>query len=153
VIAAPPRTILLATDFSEASTAAFAQAMRFARAEGARLLIAHAFQERSLPSLGYASMPAFEQWNGELRQLAEKNLSWLIGRARAEGVAVEPLLLEGFPDEAIVEAARAHHADLVVLGTHGRRGAARFFLGSVAGRVAAMAPCPVLTVGPKACGK
>ena len=56
------------------------------------------------------------------------------------------VLLEGVAHEQIVRAARARRADLIVVGTHGRSGLARFFLGSVAGRVATMATCPVLTV-------
>jgi nucleotide-binding universal stress UspA family protein len=48
--------------------------------------------------------------------------------------------------EQIVRSAKRQRADLIVMGTHGRTGVARFFLGSVAARVAATAPCPVLTV-------
>ena len=62
-------------------------------------------------------------------------------KVRARG-----LLLEGVAHDQIVRAARRKKADLLVLGTHGRTGVARFFLGSVAGRVVASAPCPVLTV-------
>lgn len=144
------RTVLFATDFSEASTPAFAQAVRIARERGALLLVAHAYQERSLPALGYAAVPAYEEWDRQLRALAEQELTWLLARARAEGVDAEPLLLEGFPDEAVVEAAGARRVELIVVGTHGRRGAARLFLGSVAARIAATAPCPVLTVRPGA---
>jgi len=49
-------------------------------------------------------------------------------------------------DEQIVRAARSKKADVIVLGTHGRTGLARLFLGSVASRVVTAAPCPVLTV-------
>ena len=52
--------------------------------------------------------------------------------------------MEGIAHEQIVRAAR--RTDLVVMGTHGRSGLAKFFLGSVAGRVVSAAPCPVLTV-------
>jgi nucleotide-binding universal stress UspA family protein len=142
------RCILFATDFSPASTPAFARALGLARREGARLLLANAYQERSLPDIGFAAVSAFEEWDRQLREHARDELGWLLARARAEGVEAEPVLLEGFPDEAIVEAARARRVDLIVVGTHGRRGAARLFLGSVAARVAAAAPCPVLTVGP-----
>jgi len=48
--------------------------------------------------------------------------------------------------EEIVREARRRRADLIVMGTHGRTGVARFFLGSVAARVLALARCPVLTV-------
>ena len=55
-------------------------------------------------------------------------------------------MLFGTPYEAIVEAALENNADLVILGTHGRKGVSRFFLGSVASRVISTAPCPVMTV-------
>ncbi|HST59329.1 MAG TPA: universal stress protein [Longimicrobium sp.] len=58
----------------------------------------------------------------------------------------------GVPDEAIVHEARAWSADLLVLGTHGRRGAARFLLGSVAATVLRHAPCSVLVVPPVRAG-
>jgi universal stress protein A len=50
------------------------------------------------------------------------------------------------PHERVARAARAKKADLLVIGTHGRTGLAKFFLGSVATRLVASAPCPVLTV-------
>jgi nucleotide-binding universal stress UspA family protein len=54
--------------------------------------------------------------------------------------------MEGVTHEQITRAARSKRADLVVIGTHGRTGLAKFFLGSVAGRVVSTASCPVLTV-------
>jgi nucleotide-binding universal stress UspA family protein len=59
-------------------------------------------------------------------------------------VRATPLLLEGVPHEMIARAARK--ADLLVIGTHGRSGLAKLFVGSVASRLVTMAPCPVLTV-------
>ena len=56
------------------------------------------------------------------------------------------LLLEGVADQQIIRAARLKKADLIVIGTHGRTGLARLFLGSVASRVVAGARCPVMTV-------
>jgi nucleotide-binding universal stress UspA family protein len=56
------------------------------------------------------------------------------------------MLLDGLPHEAIVRAAKSRRADLLVLGTHGRTGLAKFFLGSVATRVLSTASRPVLTV-------
>jgi nucleotide-binding universal stress UspA family protein len=55
-------------------------------------------------------------------------------------------LIKNSEIEEIIRLARARKADLVVMGTHGRSGLARFVLGSVAERVVASAPCPVLTV-------
>lgn len=56
------------------------------------------------------------------------------------------LLTEGVPYERIVRAARSKRSDLIVIGTHGRTGFSRVFVGSVAERVVRLAPCPVLTV-------
>ena len=72
-----------------------------------------------------------------------------MAQARKNGVRAKGLLLEGIPHDRIVRAARSTRADLIVLGTHGRTGLGRVFLGSVAARVVTLAPCPVLTVRAK----
>ena len=140
------KRILLATDLSPASSAAFDQAVALAKSEGSQLLIAHAYEESRLAELGYAPAEAYQEWDGALRSKCGEALQSLVALAREQGAEAEPLPLRGFPEEAIVEAAAARQADLVVMGTHGRRGAARLLLGSVASRVIATAPCPVLTV-------
>jgi nucleotide-binding universal stress UspA family protein len=61
-------------------------------------------------------------------------------------VWVKPVLRKGIPEDAIVQAAKREGVDLIVMGTHGRRGASRLLAGSVAARVVATASCPVLTV-------
>jgi nucleotide-binding universal stress UspA family protein len=70
----------------------------------------------------------------------------LVKKARAARVKTTSTIVEGVPVDRIVRAARARHADLLVMGTHGRTGVSRFFLGSVAARVVATSPSPVLTV-------
>jgi nucleotide-binding universal stress UspA family protein len=62
------------------------------------------------------------------------------------GVAVSSVIVQGEPPETLVETARAKEGDLIVIGTHGRRGLNRLFMGSVAARVIAAAPMPVLVV-------
>jgi nucleotide-binding universal stress UspA family protein len=138
--------ILVATDFSPASTPALEESVKMAKREGARLLIAHAYQEPSLVELSHAPARVYEQWDQALREGVERKLRPLVEYARKEGVEAQALLLTGFADEAIIEAAKQQGADLIVMGTHGRRGAARLFLGSVASRVISTAPCPVMTV-------
>ena len=140
------RRILVATDFSPASTPAFEQSVRMARREEALLLIAHAYQEPALVELSHAPARVYEEWDNALREAVERKLRPLVEHARKEGVEARALLLAGFADEAIIAAAKQEGADLIVMGTHGRRGAARMFLGSVAARVISTAPCPVMTV-------
>ncbi|MFY9549574.1 MAG: universal stress protein [Thermoanaerobaculia bacterium] len=139
------RRILVATDFSEASAPAVTLAVKLAKSWGAQLLAAHVYDEPHLPELSFAHVRLYEEYERKIKADAARQLGEIAGHARAEGVETEELLLRGFADEAIVQAARESHADLIVMGTHGRRGAGRFFLGSVAARVVATAPCPVLT--------
>jgi nucleotide-binding universal stress UspA family protein len=80
------------------------------------------------------------------RAWARKQLDRLLARAKTARVRARAMLLEGVAHDQIVRIAKKRRADLIVIGTHGRTGVARFFLGSVAARVTATAPCPVLTV-------
>jgi len=78
--------------------------------------------------------------------MGTQEMEALLKKARAASVRATSTIVEGVPTERIVRAARARHADLIVMGTHGRTGFSRFLLGSVASRVIATLPCPVLTV-------
>jgi len=141
------KPILHATDFSSASRAAFAKAIELARRDRAPLLIAHVMTP-PLPMLGdgYVSPTTWDEIERSYRKASQKKLDAAVARAKAAGVRARGMLLQGLPHEQIVRAARAQRARLLVVGTHGRSGVARFFVGSVAGRVVASAPCPVVTV-------
>jgi nucleotide-binding universal stress UspA family protein len=141
------RRIVYATDFSKASRAALVKAIELAKTNRASLHVVHVLAPvvPLVGSDGYMSPTTFEKIERSNRQWAQKNLTRLLDKARAAGVKASGKVLEGgVPHEQIVRAAR--QADLLVVGTHGRTGMARFFLGSVAGRVAASAQVPVLTV-------
>jgi nucleotide-binding universal stress UspA family protein len=140
--------ILAATDFSPASSPALAQAMRIAGATGAELLLVNAYESPGTMTYGpyLASATLYDEIEAALRNGAEKGLRPLEEKARKAGIKVKSEVLRGVPSLAITEAAKARHADLIVIGTHGRGGISRFILGSVAQRVIATAPCPVMTV-------
>jgi nucleotide-binding universal stress UspA family protein len=141
------RRILHPTDFSRASSAAFARAVAMAKADRAELLIVHVLAPpMPVAGEGYISPKIYEDLEASARQYAQKRLAALQARARKAGVRAKTLLLEGVADQQIIRAARSKKADLIVIGTHGRTGLAKFFLGSVASRVVAGASCPVLTV-------
>jgi nucleotide-binding universal stress UspA family protein len=143
----PLRNILVASDFSAASRPAFRRAMEMALANEAALWIVHvAAPPGPMSPDGYVLPRIYEEMDLAIRTDAQKRLRVMLARARKVGVRGRALLLKGVAHEAIVRAARAHHADMIVLGTHGRTGVARFFVGSVAARVVAAAACPVLTV-------
>jgi nucleotide-binding universal stress UspA family protein len=139
--------ILVATDFSPASGPAVQEAARLARRSGAELLIAHAYETPSpLQIDGYVAPWIYNELDTTLRNEAVLALTPLVESARRDGIDARPVVLRGTPFKAITDAAGVEHADLVVMGTHGRTGLSRLVLGSVAARVAATSPCPVLTV-------
>jgi nucleotide-binding universal stress UspA family protein len=141
------RRILHPTDFSKASSGAYKRAVDMAKGNRAELLLVHVLAP-AVPMMadGYISPKVYEDMVNVTRAYGQKHLATLVRKAKQAGVRVNGLLLEGVPHERIAQAARSRKADLVVIGTHGRTGLAKLFLGSVASRVLAMAPCPVLTV-------
>lgn len=143
------RTILMATDFSEASDDAFQEAVRLAREAGAVLRVLHVYQPPTTVAVPFATAEIYESLDREVRENAARRLEPWIRRAVDRGVTATPVLRQGLADLEIVDAAVQERADLVVLGTHGRHGPSRLVLGSVASRVIADAPCPVLTIRPR----
>lgn len=121
--------------------------MEMAAGGHCKLLIAHALR-LPLPSLpGGMFLPrTADELAGAIRRDAAGALRSLLQKTTKAGVHAEGLLLTGKPEEAIARAARKHAADLLVVGTHGRTGLPRLILGSVASRIIARAPCPVLAV-------
>ena len=148
------RRVMYASDFSAPSLAAFPHAITLARATRAELIIVHVLPS-PIPLVGEMTYLDAETWErifAAARGEAHKQLDVLLARARDAGVQTSGFVVDdvGIPAAAdeIVRAAKEKDVDLLVLGTHGRTGVARFFLGSVAARVVATAPCPVLTVRP-----
>ena len=141
------RRILHPTDFSTASAAAFAKAIETAKAGRGELLLVHVMNPvMPVPGDGYISPKVYDEIAASTKAWGQKQLAKRLVKAKAAGVRARGFLLEGVPHEQIVRIAKSRRADLVVMGTHGRSGLAKLFLGSVAGRVVAAAPCPVLTV-------
>ena len=141
------RRILHPSDFSSASRAAFAKAVDMAKADKAELLIAHVVgYPAPVLSDGYISPKIYDDLTRSMRADGQKQLDKLIAKAKAGGARARGVLLEGMPADAINRAARSQRADVIVIGTHGRTGLARLFMGSVAERVVGGAPCPVLTI-------
>jgi nucleotide-binding universal stress UspA family protein len=141
------RVVLHPTDFSPASRAAFARAVAEARASRGQLLVVHVLST-VMPFVGddYVSPKTYADVLQSVRIHGPKQLDKLVARAKAAGVRVRGLLLEGVAADAIGRAARSRRAGLIVMGTLGRTGITRMLIGSVAARVIGTAPCPVLTV-------
>jgi nucleotide-binding universal stress UspA family protein len=140
------KNILLATDFSPASEAALPYALAIAGQYGSNLYLAHVIcpEFRDLePSEKTATIIQ------QARGVTEQKLEPLLTAVRQKGISCQPLIGEGAIWDVLLDMIQKNDVDLIIVGTHGRRGLSKLLLGSVAEEVFRMAPCPVLTVGPK----
>ncbi len=141
-----PKKILFATDFSPASEAALPYAFSLAGHYGSKLYLAHVI------SLEHEDFPPAEERATKIeqaREFTERELKHLLEAARQKDISCQPLIGEGTVWNVLSEMIHKNGIDLAIVGTHGRRGLKKLRLGSVAEEVLRMAPCPVLTVGPK----
>jgi nucleotide-binding universal stress UspA family protein len=137
--------ILIAVDFSEHSQRAVEAGAELARQFGARVDLVHAF-ELPLPVLTPYEVALPDNFVGEARDAAGRELARVEKELAGKGLQVEGHLRDGPPDAAIDELARDLGVDLIVMGTRGNTGLKHVLLGSVAERTLRNAPCPVLTV-------
>jgi nucleotide-binding universal stress UspA family protein len=136
--------ILVATDFGEISNLAIDRALDLARDVGARVTLLHV---TPMPPYYYAAYAEGLAWpTEEIEGAARQALDESLAAARKKYDKVDAKLLTGSPRAQILDAVAQQKADLVVLGTHGRRGLVRAILGSVAESVVRTSPVPVLTV-------
>lgn len=125
--------ILLATDLLDVSERALAVATALARGAAARLTILYVYEVSAQTLAGTSPAVAERTWPGPMR--LRKELDRLATGLRATGVRADAVIEFGEPALRIAEVARLQDVDLVVTGTHGRRGLARIWHGSVAERV------------------
>lgn len=138
------KTLLVPVDFSETSLAALSVARELARSTGAQLVLVHADDFPIMPIGEPAFLPAHVIEEHE--RTVKERLGQLAERARQGGLTVQSRALPGPAHEVILDAAKADGADLIVMGTHGRRGFRRVMLGSVTERVVRISKVPVLVV-------
>jgi nucleotide-binding universal stress UspA family protein len=141
---APLARLLVAVDNSGPADAAVALALRINASFGAALTFCHAADTRDLYekaiTYGYDSAPLVGALREDGRALVERALQAAGRQDTADRIVIE----EGEPGAAIIAAASRAQASAIVIGTHGRRGLERFFVGSVAERVIAQSPVPVI---------
>jgi nucleotide-binding universal stress UspA family protein len=140
------RRILAAVDGSAAANRGLREAIRLAKAEGAELVILHVVNEFHAYAL--AENGGFvASLHGELRRAGARIADKARVLARRGGVEAKTVLRDMFGGSVaaqIVREAKKQRSDLIVLGTHGRRGIRRLVLGSDAEGVVRSAPVPVL---------
>lgn len=136
----PIHKILLGTDLSHVSDIATDLAFDLAARVGGSLLVVSVIDPRDLILPG----GRFQARVDQVRALRETAAQELVQRGGRIGVPVTFLVWHGDPAESIVAAAESEGADLILVGSHGRRGLGRMLLGSVSDHVVRNAPCPVL---------
>lgn len=143
--ASVPKKILVPTDFSEASGVALDYALTLAAALGAAVHVVHAFE---LPVVGFpdGTMTITAEMASRIINAAQNSLDEIMEKNRDRGVTLTTSLEQADPRDGIFNAAKKADCDLIVMGTHGRRGLARALIGSVTESTVRRSPLPVLTV-------
>jgi len=137
-----PRNILVPTDLGDQAPRVLAYAAALAGATNATLHIVHAFSQ---PMLGFEVPVVLSPATmDDLTAQARTQLDQLASSCAAPAQIASVMLEIGDPRSVILQAAEQVHADLIVMGTHSRRGISRLVLGSVAESVARAVHCPVL---------
>jgi len=149
------KRILVPVDGSPTAAKGMAAAIKLSREGGARLLLLHVVEEYSAfmaPEAGASIVPILES----LRLSGKRTLEKVARSAAKAGGRPQTVLVENFGNrvaDTIVKQAKRLRADLIVMGTHGRRGVKRALLGSDAELVVRNSPVPVLLVPAKGRGR
>lgn len=138
-----PQKILVATDFSECAEQALDYAVALAGKLDAKIHLLHVIviPAMAIPEVGIAVSSTLIESTARTQQTElDKRAS------RYAAASLETVLRTGDARDVIIDVAREIDADLIVMGTHGRRGVRRALIGSIAESVVRTAPCPVLTI-------
>lgn len=143
-------TIVVGVDYSDTSVLALKRALALAR--GGMVHVVHAIETQVASpfsgSLAPVMMP-FDEGAAALARYVEEQLMTLRAGSKEPAPLVVSHLVLGPPADELVQLASDLEADLIVVGTHGRRGVARLLIGSTAERVVRLATCAVLVERPK----
>ncbi len=139
------KEIVVPIDFTATSECALDYAIDFAKQVGARLTLVHAYE---LPVYGFpdGALVASSEVAGRILESAQAGLLAAIERRKDCGVEIRSVLRDGPPADEVAAVAKQVHADMVILGTHGRKGLRRAIMGSVAEEVIRACECPVLAI-------
>ncbi|HSY21963.1 MAG TPA: universal stress protein [Polyangiaceae bacterium] len=139
------KRILVPTDFTETSDHALSWAIDLAKRLGASITVMHAY-EIPIVSFPDGALLATPEIAGRLADASRTALDAAVRKHADAGVALDSVLREGAAWEEINAVADLIDADMVVIGTHGRRGFSRALLGSVAENVVRTGHRPIVTI-------
>jgi nucleotide-binding universal stress UspA family protein len=139
------KLILCPIDFSEFSVSAYQHALSVAEHYQAKLVAQHIVELWRHPSADFAaSAGLYEEFCQALRESGKEQLQEFVKKHTHDEIQPELLVQVGVAADSILSFAQSQETDVIVMGTHGRRGLDRLMLGSVTDRVMRTAPCPVL---------
>ncbi len=140
------RNILCPLDFSEFSARAYAHAQSLARHYQSTLFAVHVIQSVFSAYPTYINPDVVDEVSRGLRSFAADELKEFLEKHTQPGVRLESQIQEGDITDTILALAQTREAELIVMGTHGRRGLDHWLLGSITEKVLRKARCPVLAV-------
>ena len=141
------KRILCALDLSEHSRAVAGYARDFAKLTGASVIAVYAAPTLAQYTGFHMQPSAVDSFVGEIVSGAERSMSEFMAN-NFEEVEARGVVVVGYAAEEIMAMAEKEQADLIIMGTHGRKGIDRILFGSVAEKVVTNATCPVLTIRP-----
>jgi nucleotide-binding universal stress UspA family protein len=140
------KSILFPTDFSEGSSQALQYAVDMSKKYGAKLYVVHVIYDIAKATGWYVPHVSMDQMYKDIEEGAKKELD-RFGVKELNGLkSLDRSVVMGVPHEEIINFAKKNKIDIIVMGTHGRKGIDRILFGSTAAQVVRFAPCPVLTV-------
>ena len=142
------KNVLVATDFGEAADNALVYGRELATRFDATLHVLHVAENVYITAFGAETYASFApDLQRDIEQNAELRLNEAVLDSDGSGPRTVPVVLtSSSPAFAIIDYAREHGIDLIIMGTHGRGALGHILMGSVAERVVRLAPCPVLTI-------
>jgi nucleotide-binding universal stress UspA family protein len=142
------QNILVATDFGEAADSALTYGRELAQRFGSTLHVLHVAENVYITAFGAETYASFApDLQRDLEENAMSRLHEAVIDSDGSGPRTLPVVMtSSSPAFAIIDYAREHAVDLIIMGTHGRGALGHILMGSVAERVVRLAPCPVLTV-------
>ena len=141
------KKILCAVDFSEHSRQVAEYAREIAESGGGELIVVYVAPSLSQYVGFHVPYNSIENFVGEIVAAAEKSMEAFVGE-NCSGVPAKGVVASGFAAEEILSLADRENVNIIVMGTHGRKGIDRILFGSVAEKVVKNASQPVLTVRP-----
>ena len=138
--------IIVPIDFLEHTDQIIEYAVYIAKKFDSKLHIIHVVEPP--PSYVGYEYPSLGSFDEEMTELAEKMMQELIDKNQNTLAGCEQKIIKGDIIDSIIQYTEEANGDLIIIGTHGRKGLSKMWLGSVAERVIKRAPCPALTCNP-----